>query len=77
LKEIDPDQKRGGSLAFEAIVLREAFGRQAAGFGAIADPVLELGRDDRERTIGNKKSVQFSKTYVNQKIFEKLTRAGK
>jgi hypothetical protein len=77
LKEIDPDQKREGSLAFEAIVLREALGRQAAGFAAIADPVLELGRDDRERIIGNKKSVQFSKTYVKQKIFEKSMRAGK
>ena len=40
------------SLSFEPIVLREPLGRLAAGFGAVADPVVELGLHDRERATG-------------------------
>src|SRR5258708_1543186 len=40
------------SLALELVGLRKALWRQAAGFGAVADPFLKLGPCDGERAPG-------------------------
>ena len=51
-KASDRGGRLAGKLSLEPIGLRKALWRQAAGFGAVADPFLELGPGDGERAPG-------------------------